>query len=531
MDRRNFLCRLSAGAAATALPGLTGCGPGVEERARRPNIVLMMADDMGFSDIGCYGSEIDTPNLNRMAQQGVRFTQFYNTARCCPTRASLLTGLYQHQAGIGHMVQDRGFPAYQGHLNDSCVTIAEALKPAGYSTLMSGKWHVGEERPHWPTDRGFDEYFGLISGASSFWRVDEGRTMAVDDQPYTPPEDGFYMTDAFTTNACDMIGQHAGAPNPFFLYLPFTTPHWPLHAHAQDIEKYRGKYASGWDELRRQRHERMIELGIVRPEWQLTPRDERAPAWEEVEDKEARDLKMAVYAAQVDNMDQNIGRVLAKLEETGMADNTLILFLADNGGCAEEINRSTVPGTPPGPVDSYLSYGLPWANASNTPFRLYKHWVHEGGISTPLIAHWPAGIAPELNNTLTDEPGHLIDLMATCVDLAEADYPAEFNGNPITPLEGKSLRPVLETGKREPHEAIYWEHEGNRAIRQQQWKLVSRFNNNSQWELYDLEADRTEMNDLAEQNPARLTELAEFWQAWADRAGVEPWDEVRQRTP
>jgi len=489
----------------------------------------MMADDMGFSDIGCYGGEIDTPNLNRMAQQGVRFTNFYNTARCCPTRASLLTGLYPHQAGIGHMVQDRGFPSYQGHLNENCVTIAEALKPAGYSALMSGKWHVGEERPHWPTDRGFDEYFGLISGASSFWRVDDGREMAVDDQPYTPPEEGFYMTDAFTTSACDMIGQYAAAPNPFFLYLAFTAPHWPLHAHPRDIEKYRGKYGMGWDELRRQRHQRMIELGIVRPEWQLTPRDERAPAWEDIEDKEARDLKMAVYAAQIDCMDQNIGRVLAKLEEMGVADNTLILFLADNGGCAEEINRSAVPGTPPGPADSYLSYGLPWANASNTPFRLYKHWVHEGGISTPLIAHWPSGIPPELHNTLSGAPGHLIDLMATCVDLAEADYPAEFNGNPITPLEGKSLRPVLETGDREPHEAIYWEHEGNRAIRQQQWKLVSRYSTGNAWELYNLDADRTEMNNLAEKDPDKRDELATLWQAWADRAGVQPWDVIRQQ--
>ena len=527
--RRDFLRTLSAGAAAAAIPGLTGCGPASDSSARRPNIIIMMADDMGFSDIGCYGGEIDTPNLNRLAQHGIRFTQFYNTARCCPTRASLLTGLYQHQAGVGHMVQDRGVPAYQGYLNDRCVTIAEALKPAGYTTLMSGKWHVGEDRPHWPVDRGFEEHFGLISGASNFWRLDEGRTMAVNGEPYTPPTDGFYMTDAFTDHACDMIGRHAGREKPFFLYLAFTAPHWPLHAHPQDIEKYRGRYMMGWDELRRQRHQRMIELGIVKPNWPLTPRDQTAPAWETVADKEARDLKMAVYAAQIDNMDQNIGRVLAKLDEAGAADNTLILFLADNGGCAEEINRSAVPDTPPGPADSYLSYGLPWANASNTPFRLYKHWVHEGGIATPLIAHWPAGVKPELHNTLTDAPGHVIDLMATCVDLAEAEYPAEHNGQPVTPLEGKSLSPVFRTGNREPHEAIYWEHEGNRAIRLGKWKLVSKWNEGNEWQLYDLDADRTEMNDLAAVDTAKRDELAAMWHAWADRAGVVPWDQFQRR--
>jgi arylsulfatase len=354
--------------------------------------------------------------------------------------------------------------------------------------------------------------------------------MAIDDQPYKPPEEGFYMTDWIGSHACEMIEQQSGAENPFFLYTAFTSPHWPLHAHPQDIEKYRGKYMVGWDELRRRRHERMSDMGIVQARWPLTPRDERAPAWETVEEKEARDLHMAVYAAQIDCMDQNIGRILDTLEKTGAADNTLILFLADNGGCAEEINRSAVPGTPPGPRESYLSYGLPWANASNTPFRLYKHWVHEGGIATPLIAHWPTGMGADLRGTMNDEPGHLIDLMATCVDVAEAEYPAELNGKPITPLEGRSLRPVLETGSRDPHEAIYWEHEGNRAIRQQQWKLVSRYNTGNEWELYDLDADRTEMYNLAERDPDRRNELAALWQAWGDRAGVQPWDVIRQQS-
>ena len=521
IHRRDFLRYLTAGATTAAIPGLTGCGaasPG------RPNIIIIMADDMGFSDIGCYGGEISTPNLDRMAQRGIRFTQFYNTARCCPTRASLLTGLYQHQAGIGHMVRDRGYPAYQGYLNDRCVTIAEALRPAGYITLMAGKWHVGENRPHWPVDRGFDRYFGLISGGSNYWRLDKGRKMAVDDQPYTPPEKGFYMTDAFTDHAIDFIGQYTNQKKPFFMYLAYTSPHWPLHAWPEDIEKYRGKYMMGWDELRRQRHERMIGMGIVRNEWPLTPRDDRVPAWEDVQDKEFRDLKMAVYAAQVDRMDQNIGRLLAKLDETGATENTLILFLADNGGCAEEVNRGK-PGVPPGGPDSFLSYGRPWANASNTPFRLYKHWVHEGGISTPLVAYWPGRITNP--GTLTNQPGHLIDLMATCVDVGEAGYPETYKGKPITPMEGESLRPIIEGAQREPHEAIYWEHEGNRAIRQGKWKLVSRFDVGGEWQLYDMEADRTEMNNLGARSPDRVTELAKLWQIWADRVGVQPWDNIR----
>jgi arylsulfatase len=524
ISRRECLRLLSA-AAGTALLPASALGQG-QAPARAPNIVLILADDMGFSDIGCYGSEIPTPNLDRLAGRGLRFTQFQNTARCCPTRASLLTGLYPHQAGIGHMVVDRGFPAYQGHLNGRCVTIAEALRPAGYTTLMSGKWHVGENRPHWPTDRGFDHYFGLINGSSSYFQVDQGKTLALDDKPYTPPDKGFYLTDAITDHAVGFLDRHTSRDKPFFLYLAYTAPHWPLHALPEDIEKYRGKYMMGWDELRRQRHERMIQMGLVRKEWPLTPRDQRAPAWKDVGDKAFRDLSMAVYAAQIDRMDQNIGRVLTSLDRSGLADNTLVLFLADNGGCAEEINRGK-PGVGPGGPDSYWSYGLPWANASNTPFRLYKHWVHEGGISTPLIASWPGRIKEP--GSITHQPGHLIDLMATCVDVGNARYPATFNGNAITPMEGRSLRPVFEGRHREPHPAICWEHEGNRAVRQEGWKLVSRYEGGSGWELYDMEADRTEMSDLGAKHPAKVKELSAIWDAWAARVGVEPWDVVRNR--
>jgi len=485
-------------------------------RARRPNIVLIMADDMGFSDLGCYGSEISTPNLDRLASNGVRFTQFYNTARCCPTRSSLLTGLYPHQAGVGHMVNDRGLPAYQGYLNNRCATIAEVLAPAGYRTLMSGKWHVGEKRPHWPMDRGFQRYFGLISGGSNYFRLDPGRQMAFGNEPFTPSSDKFYMTDTFTDYALRFLDEGKGSQSPFFLYLAYTSPHWPLHAWPEDIARYRGRYKTGWDELRQRRHRGMIDMGLVDRRWPLTPRDATAPAWEDAKDPDMLDLRMAVYAAQIDRMDQNIGRVLAQLREMGAEQNTLILFLADNGGCAERIERGT-PGALPGTPDSFSSYGLPWANASNTPFRLYKHWVHEGGISTPLIAHWPGVIRKP--GTLTHQPGHIIDIMATCADVAGATYPSN-----VTPLEGRSLLPVFEGRKRHPHPALCWEHEGNRAVRQGDWKLVSRHPSN--WELYNLARDRTEMQDLASREPKRVRDMTALYNQWAARCGVVEWDKL-----
>jgi arylsulfatase len=292
MNRRTFLQLASMSAAVGPLASLATAQP------KRPNIVIILADDMGFSDIGCYGSEIDTC---------IRFTHFRNTARCCPSRSSLLTGLYSHQAGVGLMVEDRGRPAYQGYLNDRCVTIAEVLRPAGYRTLMSGKWHVGENRPHWPTDRGFEKYFGLISGACNYFRLDEGRQMALDDKPWTPPTDGsFYMTDAIADHAVDYLDKYERGPQPFFLYTAFTAPHYPLHARPEDIAKYEGKYMKGWDILRKERHQRMIDMGIVDQRWPLTPRDSEAPAWDTVADKKAWDRRMAVYAAQIDRLDYGV---------------------------------------------------------------------------------------------------------------------------------------------------------------------------------------------------------------------------------
>jgi len=528
--RRDFLKTISLSAASLWLKGcmnVTKRSAGEPSR-RRPNIVLIMADDMGFSDIGCYGGEVNTPNLDRLAAGGMRFTQFYNAARCCPTRASLLTGLYPHQAGIGHMVGNRGYPAYQGYLNDRCVTIAEALKTAGYKTLMSGKWHVGERRPHWPVDRGFDKYYGIISGGANYFDITKAkapgvkRTMAVDDKPFVPEPGKFYMTDAFSENAVKFIDRYGRDKEPFFLYLAYTAPHWPLHAWPEDIAKYKGKYLKGWDKLREERYERMIKMGLISRKWKMSPRDMATWPWVDEKNKELLDLKMAVYAAQIERMDWGIGKMLDKIKEIGTEENTLVMFLADNGGCAEGgpvgfDNRKN--GLPPGGVDSYMSYGLSWANASNTPFRRYKHWVHEGGIATPLIAYWPQVIKD--GNSITYQTGHIIDIMATCLDVAGIEYPKTYNDRELIQMEGRSLLPIFEGKKRRGHEAIYWEHEGNRAVRQGKWKLVSA--HKGKWELYDLEADRTELNNLAEKHPRKVKQLRVMYESWAKRCGVRPW--------
>jgi arylsulfatase A-like enzyme len=515
MHRREFLRSAAAVPAAAALPHLS------EGADSRPNILIIMADDMGFSDIGCFGSEIPTPNLDKLAREGVRLTQFYNCARCCPTRASLLTGLYSHQAGVGHMIAQRPMPGYQGYLNNRCVTLAEALRPAGYRVAMSGKWHVGEDRPHWPTDRGFEQYFGLISGASNYFRLDKGRKMALNDQPFTPGE-GFYMTDAITDYAVKFMEGYGSKREPFLLYAAYTAPHWPLHALPRDIERHRGKYLKGWDVLRRERHERQVAMGIVDRRWPLTPRDSEVPAWETVSDKAEKDLRMAVYAAQIDRLDQCIGRLLGTLRRLRIDDNTLVIFLADNGGCAEE-NISGEKPLPPGPADSFTSYGRPWANASNTPFRLYKHWVHEGGIASPFIARWPRRIRQ--HNKIASGPAHVIDIMATCLDASGASYPTSFRDHEILPLEGKSLLPLLRDGSRAGHEALFWEHEGNKAVRMGNQKIVSRYPD--RWEIYDLERDRTETKDLSAERPASVAELASRYDSWANRCQVLPWDVVR----
>ncbi len=524
ITRRDFM-RSAAGAMATAALARQG-GAAAASTDKPPNIVVILADDMGYSDLGCFGSEIHTPNLDGLAQQGIRFTQAYCAARCCPSRAALLTGLYPHQAGMGDMVctakKPRPEGPYQGYLNRRCATFGELLRTGGYRTYMSGKWHVGESPDHWPRKRGFDRYFGLISGASSYFELLEEekdlRFMARDDEPFVPEGDRFYMTDAFTDNAVTFLKEHQDATKPFLLYLAYTAPHWPLHAWPEDIAKYRGQYRMGWDSLRERRYKRMLELGIVDPKWKLSPRDEDVHAWDSVENKDDWDLRMAVYAAMIDRMDQGIGRVLETLRAIGAEENTLVLFLSDNGGCHETVagRKLNKPGTHPGERGSFVAYERPWANASNTPYRLFKHWVHEGGIATPLIARWPARIKDR--GGLTTQVAHITDVMATCLDMAGVAYPKTFEGNELVPLVGKSLVPVFDGKTREPHARLFWEHEGNRAVREGKWKLVA--TTRGEWELFDMEADRTELNNLVHEQTAKATELHQAWDVWANQCGV-----------
>ncbi len=535
-SRRAFLRGLGLGALSLALPNGKAAAR-ASAAPRRPNIILILADDMGFSDIGCYGSEIRTSNLDRLAREGLRFTQFYNGARCMPTRAALLTGLYSHQAGIGHMAMDFGVPSYRGHLNDQCVTIAEALRPGGYQTMMTGKWHVGNEaKGTVPWTRGFDRYFGRTQGADYF----KVTGLHLDGEPFTYPDaDNFYLTTACGEYASRFI-EEADREKPFFLYMGFNAPHWPLHARPEDIAKYRGKYKAGWDKVRRARHEKMVREGILEKDTPLPPRDPAVPAWEKAENKDLWDLKMSVYAAQIDSMDESIGMVMKKLRAVGEAENTLVFFLSDNGGCAEGIGRvGPKSKIPPGPGDSFMAYHMPWANVSSAPFKFYKHWTHEGGIATPLVVSWPRGI--KAKGKVVGEVGHIIDIMATCLDVAGTDYPKTFNGKDITPLEGKSLAPIFKTGRREGHDALFWEHEGNRAVRQGKWKLVSRSREDHElykswgfpnveprmreWELYDLETDRLERRDLAPKRPDKVRELAALFDRWAERVGVLSWDD------
>ena len=535
--------------------------PAVAQATKRPNIIVVMSDDMGFSDIGCYGGEIATPNLDRLAEGGLRFTQFYNTGRCCPTRASLLTGLYPHQAGIGHMMEDRGHDGYRGDLNRRCLTIAEVLHPAGYATYMVGKWHVTRHTQpdgpkfNWPLQRGFDRFYGTITGAGSFF--DPG-TLTRDNtmiSPFADPEyrpEKFYYTNAISDHAVRFLEEHHNSQpdRPFFMYVAYTCAHWPMHALDEDIAQQQGNYDRGYAPVRSQRFERAKQLGLIDSRWDLSPQE---GDWAKVEHQAWEARCMEVYAAMIHCMDGGIGRIVDTLQNHGQLEDTLILFLQDNGGCQETngrqgnarrpvaatlpriaddvILRDVVPkqtraGVPtltgpfimPGPSDTYIAYGRNWANVSNTPFREYKHFVHEGGISTPLIAHWPEGI--RRRGELEQQPAHLIDVMATCVDVSHARYPTQLGTDSIEPLEGRSLLPAFEGGTIR-REAIYWEHEGNRAIRVGKWKLVAKGERGA-WELYDMEADRTEMHDVSATDPERVTELAAQWQAWAQRAHVLP---------
>jgi len=509
-------------------------GTSAARAAKRPNILIIMADDMGFSDLGCYGGEIETPHLNRLAAGGLRFTHCYNTARCCPTRAALLTGVYQHQAGIGHMTRNDRIPSYQGYLNDRCVTIAEVLQQAGYTALTTGKWHVGSKRGHWPLDRGFDRFFGTPSGGGVYFKgtlkIRTNVFFVLDDERIVPPDD-LYVTDTFTDYAIEFIEGAVAQQKPFFLYLAHISPHWPLQAKPEDIDKYRGRYDAGWDEVRQARYKRQLEMGLIKRQWPLSPRDRQARPWNALSDEQRRDLahRMSIYAAQIDCIDQNVGRLVERLRELNALDNTLILFLSDNGCSAEGgpggFSRG-LKGAPIGTAESYASVGLEWANVADTPFRKYKMSVHEGGIATPLIAHWPAGISR--SNELEHEPAHVIDLMPTCLEVAGARYPRKLHGKPILPPEGRSLVPAFR-GEAIERDAIYWEHQGNQAVRVGKWKLVRP--HRGPWELYNMDADRTELEDLAGKQPDRVQALSAKWNAWAKRCGVQPWPVRPKKRP
>jgi arylsulfatase len=523
----------------------------IDTHPGRPNIILVLVDDMGFADLGCTGSEIRTPHIDSIARSGRMLSAMYNCARCCPTRAALLTGLYPHKAGVGHMGANLGTPAYQGFLRNDSATIAEILQRQGYRTCMSGKWHVagnfwarlvdswrvGDVEHPTPRQRGFDRFYGIIDGATHFFSPHF--VMEDDSRVEVSPTD-FYFTDAITGKALRMIDESVELGQPFFLYLAHAAPHWPLHAHEEDIARYQGVYCRGWDQLRADRHEQMQSLGVLQHRWNLSPRDEGAPNWSDVKAKDWEAERMAVYAAMIDRMDQNIGRVLAHLKAHGIHDDTLILFLSDNGGCAEfmaedgwakfmpdihndgrRIQMGNRPSLRPGGPLTYMSYDLPWANVSNAPFRLFKHWVHEGGTSTPLLAQWPARFGP---GGVAHAPAHVVDVLPTILEAAGAAYPAELGGHAIQPSDGESFLPLLEGKDWTRQQPIFWEHEGNCAVRVGDFKLVRRFG--CDWELYDMERDRTELNDLADRNQPLEAKLKREFQGWAEAAGVQDWSRL-----
>ena len=478
--------------------------------AAKTNILLILADDMGFSDLGCYGGEIATPNLDRLAANGLRFTSFYNSAKCEPTRASLMSGQYWQDCGLG---VKRG------------LTMGQAMKSAGYDTFALGKWHLDGN----PVERGFDNYFGHLGGGSDYFKG--SRTHRLDDKPFVPANDGkFYTTDANADYAIKFIGEaHAQHPGrPFFTYLAFNAPHASLQAWPEDIAKYRGKYRIGWDKLREQRYRKQIELGITKKEWTLSPRPETIPAWDSLTEaeKDFEDARMAVYAAQVDRMDLAIGRVLAKIKALGEEDNTLVIFLSDNGASPYDHGKVTarkieslLAGT------SNLGYGVGWANVSETPFRHYKRNMFNGGSSTACIASWPAVV--KQRGGITDQRGHIIDLMATIVDVGGGSWPTEHAGETLAPLPGKSLRPILLGEQRKQHEFLYFQLFDNRAVIEGDMKLVSDWGR--PWELFNLAADRTELHDLTKAQHEQAARLEKLWNTWSDQtntrlrsAGGEP---------
>ena len=573
MRRLATLLALTAAWLPSAVARPADLDPPVDPDPRadaRPNIVLVMADDMGFTDIGCYGGEIRTPALDRLAAGGVRLSQFYNTSRCCPTRASLLTGLYSHQAGIGLMTSDRGSDAYRGDLNRRCVTLAEALRPGGYRSYLSGKWHVTKHvradglKHNWPLQRGFDRFYGTITGAGSFYdptTLCRGNTFITpENDPEYQPE-SFYYSDAISDNARRFVedhldGEHAEAP--FFLYVAYTSAHWPMHAPADEIAAYDGVYDAGFEPIAQGRRDRAVALGLLDERWRQAP---LAREWSRLPNKEWDVRNMECYAAMVTRMDRGIAALVDTLAARGELENTLFVYLQDNGGCAEGMGRGsnaeriagvtheplgrdglqmqiwppmqtrdgrpvrTGPEVMAGPEDSYIAYGPGWASVSNAPFRGFKHDGLEGGISSPFIVHWPAGLAASRAGAIEHRPAHLIDVMPTLLAAAGGSYPATYAGEPVQPAEGVDLLPLLRGQGSEPRGPLFFEHHGNLAMRDGRWKIVSTYRKQRpvRWELYDMEADRTELRDLAAEQPERVARMATRWQRWADRVGVRRW--------
>lgn len=505
---------------------------------QKPNIVIILADDLGYSDLGCYGGEIPTPNIDKLGRQGIKLSQFYNTSRCCPSRASLLTGLHPHQTGVGHMAEelenpgasDWGVEGYKGYLNKNCVTIAEVLKQSGYHTYMTGKWHVGmATKDRWPLQRGFERFTGILPGGSSHLKTFPLRGIVYDNKEatYDYPK-GYYDTDFYTDNAIKFINEQKDT-KPFFLYLAHTAPHWPLQAKKNDIGKFINTYDIGWDSVRYQRLRRQLKMGLVKKEWGLAQREMRP--WDELTLQEKKDVsyRMAVYAAQVYSLDYNVGKLVKSLEKSGKLKNTFILFLSDNGAASE-------PGKELGGRDMSevnnpdkfwaVSYGVGWANVSNTPFRRFKVETYEGGMATPFIAYWPDGIKSQVgkwNNT----PHYLIDIMPTVLDIAGAKYPQTYKGNKIYSTEGNSMKHLFMTGTGKQHKYMYWEHQDNCAIRQGRWKANKRLND-KEWELYDLEADRTERFNIAKQHPDIVNDLDAHWIKWANTHHVLPKGKIKE---
>lgn len=497
----------------------------------RPNIVVILIDDMGFSDLQCYGGEVPTPNINKLAGEGVRFTQFYNTARCSPSRAALLTGLYPHEAGMGFLdnMVVPGSKGTQGRLRDDCVTMAEVLDDAGYFTFMTGKWHLGHMHGTPPDKRGFmrslmapigELYFPNQKQRRSEGLVLNGKRHELDDPIFGK---NWYGPDLLTEWGLKFVDEAIAEKKPFFYYMPHSSVHFPLQVPKPDFDHYHGKYLVGWDKLREERHKRQIEMGLVDAKWPLTPLPPDVPPWDTLNEKEKEhfDNLMSVYAAMIDHLDHSIGRLIAGLKERGVLDNTVIFLMADNGGNAESGPKGVLIGKQPGGPQSTVFIGQCWATLANTPFWRYKHFTHEGGISSPLIVHWPAGIATERNGKLEPQPGHLVDIMPTVVEMTGAKYPTEFHGHAIQPEEGVSLVPAIAGKTIERKRPIYFAHEGNRGLRDGKWKIVMKFK--GPWELYDMEADRTERHNLIDSKPELAKKMIAQWDAWAKRADVDPW--------